>query len=161
MPDRPDVDALLARAESELVAEIERGKQKLAEIDQEREKWVDSLQKSDEALAKIRTARGMQHQRLRFVPSRPNIGGMDLGRNHERALKIAKTRSARTKRDPAYQAILDAGMTPEQAADVCGTTRDVLKQCWGKGKQFREIRPDWKRKLAKKGVPETVWRTKN
>ncbi len=74
-----------------------------------------------------------------------------------RALKIAKTRSAGTQRHPAYQAILDAGLTPDDAAAVCGTTRDVLKQCWATGKQFRRIRQEWREALADQGVPPHIW----
>lgn len=57
----------------------------------------------------------------------------------------------------AQQAILDAGLTPAQAAAICGTTRDILRHAWTKGKQFRPARPEWRRELAEHGVPESVW----
>lgn len=57
----------------------------------------------------------------------------------------------------AQQAILDAGLTPAQAAAICGTTRDILRHAWTKGKQFRPARPEWRKKLAEHGVPESVW----
>ncbi len=73
-----------------------------------------------------------------------------------RGLKIAKTKSGR-RRHPAVQALYDAGLTPNTAAALCGTTRDVLKQAWAKDPQFREIRPEWEKRLEKAGVPRSVW----
>lgn len=97
---------------------------------------------------------------LNRVPSRPNMSSM-LGQEStdSRALKIAKKRTEGRKRHPAVEAIYKAGHTPQSAAELCGTTRDVLKQAWGKGKQFREIRPEWKSRLAKEGIPASVWPT--
>lgn len=83
-----------------------------------------------------------------------------LGQNDSRALKIAKTRSPKKNRTPEVQAIYDAGLTPNGAAALCNTTRDVLKQAWGVGSQFREIKSEWKKRLAKAGIPESVWRTR-
>ena len=102
-----------------------------------------------------------EEHRLHSVPSRPIIQDM-LGQNStgdSRALKIAKTRTKGRKRAPEVQAIYDAGLTPQGAAELCGTSRDVLKQAWAKGDQFRAIREDWKATLAKAGVPKGVWRS--
>ncbi|MCA1824393.1 MAG: hypothetical protein LC640_09070 [Frankia sp.] len=83
---------------------------------------------------------------------------MDVGTSGDsRALKIAKTKTAGSKRHKAVQALYDAGLTPQTAAQLCGTTRDVLKQAWARGAQFREIRPEWEKTLEKRGVPSTVW----
>lgn len=109
-------------------------------------------------LKALRSA-GEHREGLNLVPIRPIIQGM-LGQTDSRALKIAKTRTAKRRRPPEVQAIYDAGLTPNGAAELCGTTRDVLKQAWAKGSQFREIRPEWKKVLAKAGIPETVWRTR-
>lgn len=101
----------------------------------------------------------VEEHTLQSVPSSDRIQDM-LGQNDSRALKIAKARSPKRGRAPEVQAIYDAGLTPNDAAKLCGTTRDVLKQAWGVGSQFREIKPEWKKRLAKAGVPETVWRTR-
>lgn len=87
------------------------------------------------------------------------MGHMDLGQEDSRALKIAKTRTRGKRRAPEVQALYDAGLTPNEAAAACGTTRDVLKQAWARGDQFREIRPEWRKTLAKLGVPASVWRS--
>lgn len=138
--------------------QIRRARKAEAAARAEAERWERALAIMEQDIGEHIEATEL----LKSVPTRPMMPNMDLGRNDEsRALKIAKTRSAGKKRDPAYQAILDAGMTPEEAAQACGTTRDVLKQCWARGKQFREIRPEWKKRLAAKGVPASVWRTKN
>jgi len=81
---------------------------------------------------------------------------MDVAGTDTRELKIAKTKSGR-RRHKAVQALYDAGLTPNAAAKLLGTTRDVLKQAWGRGDQFREIRPEWETKLEKAGVPRSVW----
>lgn len=83
-----------------------------------------------------------------------NVGTMEIAES--RGLKIAKTKSGR-RVHKAVQALYDAGLTPKTAADLCGTTRDVLKQAWARDPQFREIRPDWETKLEKAGVPRSVW----
>ena len=141
--------------------QIRRARKAEAAARAEAEKWEQALAVVESRMGE-HIAAVEEEKALKSVPTRPMMAEMDLGRNEEsRALKIAKTRSAGKKRDPAYQAILDAGMTPEEAAAVCGTSRDVLKQCWARGKQFREIRSEWKKRLAAKGVPATVWRTKN
>jgi hypothetical protein len=84
----------------------------------------------------------------------------DMLGQDSRALKIAKSRSPKCSRAPEVQAIYDAGLTPNDAAQLCGTTRDVLKQAWGVGSQFREIKPEWKKRLSKAGVPEAIWRSR-
>jgi hypothetical protein len=81
---------------------------------------------------------------------------MDVASTDSRGLKIAKTKSGK-KRHKAVQALYDAKLTPATAAELCGTTRDVLKQAWATGPQFREIRPEWEAKLEKAGVPRSVW----
>lgn len=101
----------------------------------------------------------VEEHTLQSVPSSDRMQDM-LGQNDSRALKIAKARSPKRGRAPEVQAIYDAGLTPNDAAKLCGTTRDVLKQAWGVGSQFREIKPEWKKRLAKAGVPETVWRSR-
>jgi hypothetical protein len=96
-------------------------------------------------------------RRLQAVPRRGKMGRMDgVAGQDSRRLKIAKSRTAKG-RNPALQALYDAGLTPQEAAEICGTSRDVLKQCWARGGQFREIRPEWRAKLAARGVPSTVW----
>lgn len=82
---------------------------------------------------------------------------MDVAAEDSRGLKIAKTKTAGRKRHKVVQALYDAGLTPATAAALCGTTRDVLKQAWGRGEQFREIRPEWEKRLAEAGVSRTVW----
>ena len=100
----------------------------------------------------------VEEHTLQSVPSSDRM--QDMLSQDSRALKIAKARSPKRGRAPEVQAIYDAGLTPNDAAKLCGTTRDVLKQAWGVGSQFREIKPEWKKRLAKAGVPETVWRTR-
>lgn len=82
---------------------------------------------------------------------------MDVVGTDSRGLKIAKTKTAGKRRHKVVQALYDAGLTPATAAALCGTTRDVLKQAWSKAPQFREIRPEWEKRLAEAGVPRTVW----
>jgi hypothetical protein len=130
-----------------------------------RDKAAAMLKAEDAALeallkaqAELFDAVAANHE-LHSVPSRPIVQEM-LGQNDSRALKIAKSRSPKRGRAPEVQAIYDAGLTPNGAAQLCGTTRDVLKQAWGVGSQFREIKPEWKKRLAKAGVPESVWRTR-
>jgi hypothetical protein len=97
---------------------------------------------------------------LHSVPRSPKMASEMLGQEDSRALKIAKTRTKGRKRHPVVQAIYDAGLTPQGAAELCGTKRDVLKQAWGKGDQFREVRPEWRKTLAKHGVPAGIWPSK-
>jgi len=75
-----------------------------------------------------------------------------------RALKIARTLTKGRRQPREVRALYAAGLTPGSAAALCGTTRDVLKQSWAKGAQFREIRGLWMMMLANRGVPLTVWR---
>lgn len=72
-----------------------------------------------------------------------------------RALAIAHTASGG---DPAHLAILAAGLSMQVAAEICGTTAPVLAKAWAKGDQFRAARPDWRRQLARYGVPRAAWR---
>jgi hypothetical protein len=95
---------------------------------------------------------------LPAVPRRRMMGHMEAPAD-TRGLKIAKSKTAKG-RAPEVQALYDAGLTPATAAEACGTTRDVLKQAWAKGSQFRPIRPEWAKKLAAKGVPIETWRQK-
>jgi hypothetical protein len=97
----------------------------------------------------------LRADRLRASQDERKVKGVEAA--DSRALKIAKSKTPRG-RAPEVQALYDAGLTPQSAAEACGTTRDVLKQAWGHGKQFRPIRPEWRRKLAALGVPESVWR---
>lgn len=62
------------------------------------------------------------------------------------------------KSSPTHQAITAALLTVAQAAAICGTTPEVLTKAWGKGKQLRPARPEWRRALASYGVPRRVWR---
>lgn len=104
----------------------------------------------------------VEEHELHSVPRPDKVQADMLGQNasgDSRALKIAKTRTKGRKRAPEVQAIYDAGLTPQGAAELCGTSRDVLKQAWAKGDQFRAIREDWKAILAKAGVPKGVWRS--
>ena len=71
-----------------------------------------------------------------------------------RALSIAR---ATAGDDPAHQAIL-ARMTVAMAAEICGTTPQVLAKAWAKGDQFRPARPEWRRALARYGVARDLWR---
>lgn len=98
-----------------------------------------------------------QHQDLNSDTIGPKMSSMLGQAADSRALKISKSRSGR--RAPEVIALHEAGLTPNSAAALCGTTRDVLKQAWGKGKQFRPIRTEWRDRLAKAGVPKSVWRT--
>lgn len=95
---------------------------------------------------------------LHSVLSSPKIQLMELGPAAARALKIAKTRGGPNP-PPEVKALYDANLTPNSAAALCGTTGDVLKKAWATGKQFREIRPEWKATLAQNGVPASVWRS--
>lgn len=72
-----------------------------------------------------------------------------------RALAIARTTSGG---DPAHLAILAASLTVQAAAEICGTEGPILAKAWAKGGQFRPARPEWRRRLARYGVPRTVWR---
>lgn len=67
-------------------------------------------------------------------------------------------RSGSRRFHPAHQAILDAGLTVEVAAALCGTTGPVLSKAWADGKQLRPARPEWRRTLARLRVPRSVWR---
>lgn len=96
-------------------------------------------------------------ERLAARPNTAHDGTMDVVGTDSRGLKIAKTKTATKKRHRAVQALYDAGLTPATAAALCGTTRDVLKQAWSRAPQFREIRPEWEKALAKAGVPSSVW----
>lgn len=71
-----------------------------------------------------------------------------------RALAIARRTSGG---DPAHQAIL-ARMTVAMAAEICGTKPQILAKSWAKGSQFRPARPEWRRALARYGVPLKAWR---
>lgn len=92
---------------------------------------------------------------LKSVSKSLNMGQMISG-PETRRMKIAKSRTAKI-RHPVSQALYDANLTPQQAAEICGTTRDILKKSWAKEDQFREIRPEWRDKLATRGVPPSVW----
>ncbi len=92
---------------------------------------------------------------LPAVPRRRMMGHMEQAKE-SRELKISRSKSG--TRPPEVEALAAAGLTPRQAAEVCGTSRDVLKQAWAKGSQFRPIRPDWAKKLEAKGVPLSTWR---
>lgn len=96
-------------------------------------------------------------ERLAARPKTAHDGTMDAVGTDSRGLKIAKTKTAAKKRHRAVQALYDAGLTPATAAALCGTTRDVLKQAWSRSPQFREIRPEWEKKLAEAGVSRSVW----
>jgi len=96
----------------------------------------------------------LRADRLRASQDERKVVGVDTD---TRALKIAKAKTPH-RRAPEVQALYDAGLTPQSAAEACRTTRDILKQAWALGKQFRPIRPEWRRKLAALGVPESVWR---
>lgn len=96
-------------------------------------------------------------ERLAARPKTAHDGTMDVVGTDSRGLKIAKTKTTGRKRHRAVQALYDAGLTPATAAALCGTTRDVLKQAWSRAPQFREIRPEWEKKLAAAGVPSSVW----
>lgn len=141
----------------EAVAESQRTVSELsARLDAEKAK----LEALIESAKRLRDEYVQEHA-LQSVPSSAKMQDM-LGQNStgdSRALKIAKTRTKGRKRAPEVQAIYDAGLTPQGAAELCGTSRDVLKQAWAKGNQFREIRDDWKATLAKAGVPKGVWRS--
>jgi hypothetical protein len=96
------------------------------------------------------------------LKDRPKIGmmghTMQAQAADSREVKISKAKSGR--RGPEVQALHAAGLTPQKAAELCGTTRDVLKQAWAKGAQFRRIRAEWSETLEKHGVPKSVWRSK-
>lgn len=138
-------DALdaLASAKEGIVAKVRKGS------DPSPADWA-ALREAEERVAAAR--RG-----LRAVPRPGMMGRMEAG-TETRALKISKTKTA--KRSPEVDALHKAGLTPKSAADLCGTSRDVLKQAWAKGSQFRPIRPEWAKTLAKHGVPESTWRKK-
>lgn len=95
--------------------------------------------------------------RLAVRPQTAHDGTMDAAVSDSRGLKIAKTKTAGKKRHRVVQALYDAGLTPATAATLCGTTRDILKQAWARDPQFREIRPEWEKRLAEAGVPRHVW----
>lgn len=113
-----------------------------------------SVEKQAERLERV--AARMSGQVAEMGKLRPMADGRRA--RTERQLMIAHGRTRGRPLAPELQALYDAGLTPAAAAAICGTTRDVLKQAWAKGKQFRPIRPEWAKKLAQHGVPESTWR---
>lgn len=124
---------------------------RLFALAEKRRVWADELER-----------RGLSR------PATPaKVGRVDASASASvsRAMKIARGHAARAGKhlQPAHQAILDAGLTPPEAADILSqatgrkVTRDMLKQCWASGKQRRPVKPEWVEILAKHGVPKHVW----
>lgn len=131
-----------------------------AEASRLRAESAAALQRGDGRAAGIALNQALlREEMIALLDSRPKTahdGTMEQAVSRE--LKISRSKS-RT-RPPEVEALAKAGLTPRQAADLCGTTRDVLKQAWAKGPQFRPIRPEWKKRLAAAGVPAKAWRSK-
>lgn len=70
------------------------------------------------------------------------------------AVALGKTKG---KSSPAHKAITAALLTVAQAARICGTKPEILTKAWAKGSQLRPARPEWRRELARYGVPRGVW----
>src|SRR4051812_8463180 len=101
------------------------------DLREEAKRILEDAQKQADLLLEV--AAGLEA--LQSVPGRRNLGLME---SDSREIKISRGLS-KGKRHPVVDAMAKAGLTPRQAAEYVGTTRDVLKQAWAHGSQFREI----------------------
>jgi hypothetical protein len=103
------------------------------------------------ALRLARRLRARADEAERAARAAEDAAGID-----RQGLAVARGKTAGGSA-PAHQAITAALLTVTQAAALCGTTPQVLTKAWAPGSQLRPARPEWRRTLARFGIPRDVW----